>query len=104
MKKGEKYTLSNGLKMIVGELFNWEISPIYFDTEEPFVYNICTGSIGDKYSANYYHEQKKLRISRSYPSSDSVLTFYCETLEDAEKIIKHLIDGMEIEVYPIHKI
>jgi len=94
----KKFTTNNGIEMVVGELFNWKIEPIYRDRPKPYVYGMSVGTLSEMYSALYLPDEKELSLSNMAYSSDEVFTFYCEDIYAAEIIMNAFIKGIKFEV------
>ena len=92
------FTSSNGIKMVKGELYNWEVAPVYHGQEEPFGYCIHMGSIAQMYQALYMPDEEILSLCDTAYSSDEVFRFYCATLWDAEIIVHAFIKANDIDM------
>ena len=93
MKKFKTYTSSNGVKMVRGKNFDWEkygktIFSISLSGEDYFL----------THEFWYETESKTLNIGKEE------ISFYCETLEDAENLVLLCVKGTEsLEIPPLYK-
>ncbi len=94
----KEFTSSNGLKMVVGKLFNWKVEQIYRDTPNPIGYAIYLGGLSEMYCAFYLPDEKELSFSKMKWSSDDVCLFYCEDIYVAETFVEAFIKGNEFEI------
>lgn len=94
----KEFLSTNGIKMIEGYEFNWEIVPVYIEQEQPIVYVIYLGSIATMYGAQYNPETKILSLCDTAYSSYEVFKFHCETIKDAETIVTAFVKANDIDM------
>jgi hypothetical protein len=82
-----KFKSSNNLEMVEGKLFNWRKEPLYYGKEQPYVYAIDMGNIGEMYSAVYIERDHNLCIYRNSDHMDFIANFYCDDIYVAETIV-----------------
>ena len=82
---------SNNLTMVEGKLFNWRKESLYNGKEQPYVYVIDMGNIGEMYSAVYIERDRNLCIYRVSNNMDFIANFYCDDIYIAETILHAFI-------------
>ena len=82
-----EFKSSNGLDMVEGKLFNWRKESLYNGKEQPYVYVIDMGNIGEMYSAVYIERDSNLCIYRVSNNMDFIANFYCDDIYIAETIV-----------------
>ena len=82
-----EFKSSNQLTMVEGKLFNWRKESLYYGKEQPYVYVIDMGNIGEMYSAIYIEIDHNLCIYRNSDHMDFVANFYCDDIYVAETIL-----------------
>ena len=86
-----EFKSSNGLDMVEGKLFNWRKESLYNGKEQPYVYVIDMGNIGEMYSAVYIERDRNLCIYRVSNNMDFIANFYCDDIYIAETILHAFI-------------
>lgn len=94
----KEFTTNNGLKMVEGKLYNWQVQQIYHNSKKPIGYLINVGDMSEMYSGFYLPDEKELSLSNMKYSSDDVFIFYCEDLYAAEIIMDAFIKGIKFEI------
>lgn len=94
----KEFTSSNGIKMVVGKLFNWKIEPIYTGEANPFGYAINLGGLSEMYTAFYLPDEKQLSFGSMAWSSDDIYIFYSEDIYAAELIVDAFVKGNGFEI------
>ena len=86
-----EFKSSNGLDMVESKLFNWRKESLYNGKEQPYVYVIDMGNIGEMYSAVYIERDRNLCIYRVSNNMDFIANFYCDDIYIAETILHAFI-------------
>jgi hypothetical protein len=86
-----EFKSSNELTMVEGKLFNWRKESLYYGKEQPYVYVIDMGDIGEMYSAVYIERDHNLCIYRNSDNMDFIANFYCDDIYVAETILHAFI-------------
>ena len=94
----KEFVSSNGLNMVAGEVYNWQVCPVYHDKPEPFVYVIHMGGLALMYQALYDPKTEMLSLCNTAYSSDEVFKFYCTNIWEAEIVVHAFIKGNEIDM------
>ena len=84
--------------MVRGKLYNWTVEPVYHGQEEPFGYAMHVGDMGEMYQALYHPDEKILSFTQLMWESDGVYRFYCETLWEAEIMMKAFLKANDIDI------
>ena len=89
--------------MVVGELYNWEVAPVYATHPEPTVFTIWMrpknfNGWSDTVQACYDPKEEILSLAGMAYSDDSVYRFYCATLWDAEVIVHAFIKANHVDM------
>lgn len=88
-----EFVSSNGIKMVVGDIFKWRKAPVYHDKEVPFGYAIDIGTWGEMHTAIYFPDKKELSLFKLEYSSNETFKFFCEDIYEAEKIVQAFVKG-----------
>lgn len=84
--------------MVRGKLYNWTVEPVYHSQEEPFGYAMHVGDMGEMYQALYMPDEKILSFTQLMWESDGVYRFYCESLWEAEIMMKAFLKANDIDI------
>ena len=99
----KEFISKNNINMIEGVNFNWERQSIYFDRDDPFVYSINLGDIGEMFSISWNHKKLILGISRISFDNDYGMKFYCPTMEEAEYMVLAFAKANNFEIAPLYE-
>ena len=99
----ETFKTSNNLTMVRGELYNWQVQPVYRDQDEPIVYTMglkpkVFNELSDMVQACYDPSDEILSFAGTAYSDDTVYRFYCASLRDAEVIVHAFIKANGVNI------
>lgn len=92
----------NGLKMVEGKWLNWQIRPLYRDSNIPFIFSVAFGTLSEMWLSNYYWEADKLYISKLGTFPGESVEFHVTSLEMAEMITLSSIKGKGLEILSLY--
>jgi len=77
---------------------NFQRVSIYHGQEKPYGYMISVGSLAQMYVCTYDPDEGSLSITDMAYSSDWVIKFKVDSIEEASQLVKKFADGMEVDM------
>lgn len=109
----KRYKLNNGCVMLECKPLNWRIEKTYYDDykgHNPEFYIINVGGMSDMYQCTLIPETMILSITKTAYSSNTVIRFKVDSIEEASRVVERfaigmgMMDDLENTIYKGNKI